>query len=111
MANETQSTQLAYTADTSAAAYYNDSAASYGVSSADGTFFNRMMHLPNPALQAMSIAELAGQLDKEQAAETKRSMRESTEIAKATLATRLYQSQQQTQIALAKEAIEICKQA
>jgi hypothetical protein len=109
MSNETQSAQIAMTSGTPS--YYDGTAASYGINSADGTFFNTMINNPNPALLAKDIAEFAGQLDKEQAAETKRSMRESTEIAKATLATRLYQSQQQTQIALAKEAIEICKQA
>jgi hypothetical protein len=109
MANETQSAQASVSA--TGPAYYNGTTAAYGVNSADGTFFNTMVNTPNPALLAKDIAEFAGQLDKEQAAETKRSMRESTEIAKATLATRLYQSQQQTQIALAKEAIEICKQA
>lgn len=109
MANETESAQASISA--SAAAYYNGTNASYGINSADGTFFNTMVNAPNPALLAKDVAEFAGQLDKEQIAETKRSMRESTEIAKATLATRLYQSMQQTQIALAKEAIEICKQA
>ena len=109
MANETQSAQASISAPVPS--YYDGTAASYGINSADGTFFNQMINAPNPALYAKDVAEHGGQLLKEQIAETKRSMRESTEISKATLATRLYQSMQQTQIALAKEAIEICKQA
>jgi hypothetical protein len=92
-------------------ASYDGASPNYGISSADGTIFNQMVNVPNPAMLEKDVAEHAGQLLKEQTAETKRHQRESTEISKANLAIKLYQAQQQTEITLAKEAIEIIKQS
>jgi hypothetical protein len=111
MADFTSSPGAAGTNFRISAPNYDSNTPTYGVHNSDGTFFNNMLNVPEPALLAKDIAENAGKITKEMAEETKRNMRESAEISKAGLATRLYISEQQLAVSLAKEAIEVTKQA
>lgn len=91
--------------------YYSGTSPTYGVNSGDGTFFNQMINVPYPSELAKDLAEHGGKITKEMNEESKRSQRESAEVAKATLANRMYLSMQQAAISLSKEAIDVCKQA
>jgi len=91
--------------------YYQGTSPTYGTNSGDGTFFNQMLNVPYPSELAKDLAEHAGKITKEMNEESKRSQRESAEVSKATLANRLYLSMQQAAVSLAKEAIDVCKQA
>jgi hypothetical protein len=91
--------------------YYQGNSPTYGSAGQDGTFFNEMLNVPNPSLLAKELTEHAGRITREMNEESKRSQRESAEISKATLANRMYISMQQAAVSLAKEAIEVTKQA
>jgi len=91
--------------------YYQGTSPTYGTASGDGTFFNQMLNVPYPSALAKDLAEHAGKITKEMNEESKRNQRESAEVSKATLANRLYLSMQQAAVSLAKEAIDVCKQA
>jgi len=96
---------------TSMPSAFSGNSPTYGISSADGTMFNQMLNIPNPAEITKDITEYQGQITREMAEHEKRMARESAEIEKAAQITKLYQAMQQIQLTLSKEAIEITKQA
>jgi hypothetical protein len=83
----------------------------YGASGGDAAFFNRLATITNPSVLAEDLADSAAANTENINDVSKNSQLQSREIAKATLANRMYLSMQQAAISLAKEAIDVCKQA